>query len=74
MTFAKTVGAYLTGWLIVQPLYNRLFREFRKRDAANPSAESRAYWRYQAEAIVDVMEERGHLVRPVRTNRPRRGA
>lgn len=58
VTFWKTVGAYLTGWLIVQPTYNRLLKAWRKRELENPSDESRAYWDRQAEAIVRRMARR----------------
>jgi hypothetical protein len=58
MTFRKTVGAYLTGWLIAQPLYNRLIAYKRRQEAQNPSNETRAFWRQEAEAIVDEMERR----------------
>lgn len=58
MTFAKTVAAYLTGWLIVQPIYNRLFGVWRRRELGDPGPETQAYFRRQAEAIVDEMEAR----------------
>jgi hypothetical protein len=58
MTFWKTVRAYLTGWLIVQPLYNRLLGAWRRRELQNPSSETRAYWGHQADAIVDELARR----------------
>lgn len=58
MTFRKTVLAYLTGWLIAQPLYNRLIALWRRRELANPSPETLGYWEHQAEAIVDAAERR----------------
>jgi hypothetical protein len=61
MSFTKLVCAHLVGWCIVQPLYNRLVRYVRNREMENPSKEMRFYWRQQADEIVDVMEERGHL-------------
>lgn len=63
MTFPRTVLAYLTGWLIVQPLYNRVYAAWRRREMAKPDGEYRQHLRAEADAIVDVMEERGHLVR-----------
>lgn len=56
--FAKRVAAHICTWFIVQPLYNRLLREWRKRELGNPSEETTTYWHEQACAIVDVMEKR----------------
>lgn len=58
MTFSKTVLAYLTGWLIAQPVYNRLWAAWRRRQMRNPSEEMRFYWREQAKAIVDEWDDR----------------
>jgi hypothetical protein len=58
MTFTKTVAAYLTGWLIVQPLYNRLLNAYRKREMEHPSEETLVYFERQAKAIVNCMEYR----------------
>lgn len=58
MTFRKTVLAYLTGWLIVQPTWNRLLAAYRRREINNPSAETRVYWEWQARAIVDELRRR----------------
>lgn len=69
--YARCLAAYLSGWLIVQPLYNRLHGAWRRRQLGNPGPETAAYFRRQAEAVVDVMEERGHLVRPARDVRQR---
>lgn len=66
MTFWRTVRAYLTGWLIVQPIYNRVYNAWRRREMEKPEGEYRTHLHDQACAIVDVMEARGHLVRPVR--------
>jgi hypothetical protein len=63
VTFRKTVAAYLTGWLIAQPLYAYLQRRWRRNELKNPSEDTIAYWHEQACAIVDVMENRGHLSR-----------
>lgn len=62
--FAKRVAAHICTWFIVQPLYNRILKLWRQRELESPSEESHAYWKRQADSIVDVMEERGHLVRP----------
>lgn len=58
MNFRKAVLAHITGWLIVQPLYNRLVKQFRKRDMESPCPETKWWWRQQAKAIVDEQERR----------------
>lgn len=57
MTFRKTVLAYLTGWLIVQPLYNRLLKVWRKRELKNPSEETRAYFREHGKAVAKALQQ-----------------
>lgn len=56
MTFRKTVLAYLTGWLIVQPVYSALRRWWLKRELANPSPDTVAHYEHQAKAFVDALE------------------
>lgn len=58
MTFWRTVGAYLTGWLIVMPAYNRLWAAWRRREFANPGPELRKARQDEAVAIVDELERR----------------
>lgn len=55
MSFWKMLGAYLTGWLIVQPTYTALRRWWIKRDIANPSEITKAHYRMQAYAVVDAL-------------------
>lgn len=74
MNFAKTVGAYLTGWLIVHPIYTRLYAWWRRREMAKPDGEYRTHLRAQAEEFVDEMERRGHLIRPASPSIPPRGS
>jgi hypothetical protein len=58
MTFRETVLAYLTGWLLVHPLYMRAYNAWRKRQLLNPSEELLASYRDQATAVVDALEQR----------------
>lgn len=57
MTFGKTVLAYLTGWLIVQPVYNRVFGAWRRREMARPDGEYQTHLRAQAHAIVSHLSD-----------------
>lgn len=57
-SFVKQVAAYLTGWCIVQPLYNRLIKYVRERELASPGPETRRYFALQAEAVADAMQDR----------------
>lgn len=61
MTFRKTVAAYLTGWLIVQPLYNRVYAWWRRREMEKPDGEYRRMARDLAVAVVEQLEERWHV-------------
>jgi hypothetical protein len=66
MTFRKTVLAYLTGFLIVQPLWSRLHRAWVRREMVDPSPEHAANMRMQGRFIVDEMNARFALdVQPV---------
>lgn len=56
MTFAKTVLAYLTGWLIAQPVYNRVFQAWKRREMAKPNGEYRRHLRDQAREFVDALD------------------
>lgn len=58
MTFWRTVAAYLTGWLIVNPSYTRVLKLWRRRELANPSPETRDYFNAIAKAVVDEQEAR----------------
>lgn len=61
MTFRKTVLAYLTGWLIVQPLYNRLFAWWRRREMEKPDGEYRTHLRELAAEVAEAIERRKRL-------------
>lgn len=69
MTFAKQVAAYLTGWCIVQPLYNRLMKYVRNRELTNPSDDTRRYFRHEAVALSAALQEFGQYI----GQGPRRG-
>lgn len=53
MTFPRTVLAYLTGWLIVQPLYNRAFNAWRRREMKRPNGMYQQMIRDEAKAVVN---------------------
>lgn len=64
MTFRKTVLAYLTGWLIVQPLYNRIIKVVRERELDHPSTDTLRYFKRHGDAVVDAMERQRERRRP----------
>jgi hypothetical protein len=59
MTYWKTVGAYLTGWLITQSILHRVWRRLIRR----PVEREQQAWRQKlATALVDDLKARGVVV------------
>lgn len=58
MTFWKTVGAYLTGWLIARATFERALRAWRRIHLRDPTEEDKAYFGLVAVAVADEIEGR----------------